>query len=118
MERVGFTMRLLPGQEAAYRQRHADVWPEILDALKTVTQAGQNPFDSMFGSVRRLSTAEAAALKPRKLQVVTVKTSDTLQSLAARMAYTDAPLERFLVLNGLTSTSRLAAGQKIKLVTY
>ena len=34
MERVGFTMRLLPGQEAEYRRRHADVWPEMLDALK------------------------------------------------------------------------------------
>ncbi len=84
----------------------------------TITQAGQNPFDSMFGSVRRLSNAEAAALKPRKLQVVTVKSSDTVQSLAARMAYTDAPLERFLVLNGLSANARLNAGQKIKLVTY
>jgi L-rhamnose mutarotase len=27
-------MRLLPGQEAEYRRRHADVWPEMLDALK------------------------------------------------------------------------------------
>ena len=34
MERVGFTMRLLPGQVAEYRRRHADVWPEMLDALK------------------------------------------------------------------------------------
>ncbi len=34
MERVGFTMRLLPGQEAEYRRRHAAVWPEMLDALK------------------------------------------------------------------------------------
>jgi L-rhamnose mutarotase len=34
MERVGFTMRLLPGQEAEYRRRHADVWPEMLHALK------------------------------------------------------------------------------------
>jgi L-rhamnose mutarotase len=34
MERVGFTMRLLPGQEAEYRRRHAEVWPEMLDALK------------------------------------------------------------------------------------
>ena len=84
----------------------------------TITQAGQNPFDSMFGSVRRLSNAEAAALKPRKLQVLTVKAGDTLQSLAGRMAYSDAPLERFLVLNGLTGNSRLSAGQKVKLVTY
>jgi len=33
MERVGFTMRLLPGQEAEYRRRHASVWPEMLEAL-------------------------------------------------------------------------------------
>lgn len=34
MERVGFTMRVLPGQEAEYRRRHAAVWPEMLDALR------------------------------------------------------------------------------------
>lgn len=34
MERVGFTMRILPGQELEYRRRHAAVWPEMLDALK------------------------------------------------------------------------------------
>ena len=34
MERVGFTMRLLPGKGAEYRRRHAAVWPEMLDALK------------------------------------------------------------------------------------
>ena len=35
MDRVGFTMRLLPGQEAEYRRRHAAVWPEMLAALKS-----------------------------------------------------------------------------------
>jgi L-rhamnose mutarotase len=34
MERVGFSIRILPGQEAEYRRRHAAVWPEMLDALK------------------------------------------------------------------------------------
>lgn len=33
MERVAFTMRLLPGAEAEYRRRHAEVWPEMLQAL-------------------------------------------------------------------------------------
>ena len=33
MERVAFTMKLLPGAEAEYRRRHAAVWPELLDAL-------------------------------------------------------------------------------------
>ena len=35
MERVAFTMRLLPGAEAEYRRRHADVWPEMLDELRS-----------------------------------------------------------------------------------
>jgi Uncharacterized conserved protein len=41
MERVGFTMRLLPGAEAEYRRRHAAVWPEMLDAL---TSAGARDY--------------------------------------------------------------------------
>jgi L-rhamnose mutarotase len=35
MERIGFTMRILPGQEDEYRRRHAAVWPEMLAALKS-----------------------------------------------------------------------------------
>ena len=85
----------------------------------TLTQAGQaGVFNGMFGSMRRISASEAGSIRPRKLSVVTVRSGDTVQSLAARMAYTDAPLERFLVLNGLNANSRLAAGQKVKLVTY
>ncbi len=34
MERIGFTMRILPGQEVEYRRQHASVWPEMLTALK------------------------------------------------------------------------------------
>jgi L-rhamnose mutarotase len=34
MERVGFTMRLLPDQEVEYRRKHAAVWPEMLEALR------------------------------------------------------------------------------------
>jgi L-rhamnose mutarotase len=34
MERIAFTMKLLPGAEAEYRRRHADVWPAMLAALK------------------------------------------------------------------------------------
>lgn len=34
MERIAFTMRLLPGAEAEYRERHARVWPEMIQALR------------------------------------------------------------------------------------
>jgi predicted Zn-dependent protease len=93
--------------------------PQQAYHFATISQAGQaSQFDSMFRSIRRISATEAAAVKPRKLAVVTVKSGDTLSSLSARMAYTDKPLERFLVLNGLTSSSRLQPGQKVKLVVY
>jgi predicted Zn-dependent protease len=83
-----------------------------------ISQAGGlGVFNPLLGSLRRISASEAGAVKPRRLAVVTVKAGDTLQSLAARMAYRDAPLERFLVLNGLQSDARLAPGQKVKLVT-
>lgn len=84
-----------------------------------ITPAGRaSTFDSMFGSVRRLSSAEASAVRPRKVQVVTVRSGDTLRSLASRMAYTDAQMERFLVLNGLPANATLRSGQRVKIVTY
>lgn len=85
----------------------------------TISQAGgAGVFNPMFQSVRRISTAEAAAVKPRKLAVVTAKAGDTVQSLSARMAFDTAKLDRFLVLNALTQSSRISAGQKVKLITY
>lgn len=85
----------------------------------TMTQAGAaTPFTPMYQSVRRISAAEAAAVRPRKLVVVTAKKGDTVQSLGAKMAYTDAPLDRFLVLNALTARSAITPGQKVKIITY
>lgn len=85
-----------------------------------MTAQGQNfgPFSGMTQSFRRISAAEAAAVKPRKVAVVTVKSGDTLNTLSARMAYDDYKMERFLTLNALTASSKLTAGQKVKIVTY
>lgn len=52
MERVGFVMRLLPGQEAEYRRRHAAVWPEMLDALRAAGAHNYSIYlrgDDLFG---------------------------------------------------------------------
>lgn len=82
-----------------------------------ITPAGQGAvFNPMFSSMRRISASEASAVTPRKVQVVTVRSGDTVSSLAARMAYTDQKEARFRVLNGLSSSDTLRAGQKVKLV--
>ena len=80
--------------------------------------SGVAPFTSMINSLRRISPEEAAAIRPRVIHVETVRAGDTLQSLADRMAYRDFKLERFLSLNDLTGQSRLAPGQRVKLVVY
>lgn len=85
----------------------------------TISQAGQGAvFNPMFGSLRRIGAEEAGAVRARKLEIVTVRAGDTVQSLAARMAYPSAQLERFLVLNGLAANARLEAGQRVKIVSY
>lgn len=79
---------------------------------------GIQPFAGMVNSMRRITPAEAAAIRPRIIQVQTVGPGDTVHSLAGRMAYRDFRLERFVSLNGLAANARLVPGQKVKLVVY
>ncbi|GLK42493.1 MULTISPECIES: M48 family metalloprotease [Novosphingobium] len=85
----------------------------------TLAQAGgAEVFTPMFRSIRRISATDAGSVKPRLLRVVTVRQGDTVRSLAAKMAYTDAAVDRFLVLNGMDANTALTPGQKVKIVTY
>ena len=82
-----------------------------------MTPAGRAAtFNPMFQSMRRITQAEANAVVPRKLQVVTVARGDTVASLARRMAYDTAQEDRFRVLNALGSGDTVTPGQKVKLV--
>ena len=80
--------------------------------------AGVGPFVPMVDSLRRITPNEAAAIRPKVIDVVTVRPGDTVQGLASRMAYRDFQMDRFLSLNGLAANARLAPGQKVKLVVY
>ncbi len=85
----------------------------------TIAPAGRaSVFSPMYQSMNRLSGAQAAAIKPRKVDVVTVKSGDTISSLSSRMAYTSYQQDRFLVLNRLNANDGLRAGQQVKIITY
>jgi predicted Zn-dependent protease len=79
---------------------------------------GIGPFTTMVNSLRRITTQEAAAIRPRIIHVETVRPGDTVQTFASRMAYREFKLERFLSLNGLAPNTALTPGQKVKLVIY
>ena len=84
----------------------------------TIVPANTTPFTSMYESVARLTDKQAAEIKPRKIRVVTAGRSDTVASLAGRMAYKNFQTERFLALNGLSANATLTSGQKVKIVIY
>jgi predicted Zn-dependent protease len=80
--------------------------------------AGLGPFASLVRSVRRMTAAEVAAVKPRKIQVLTVRSGDTVASLSARMAYANLKTERFLTLNAIPTGTALRPGQRVKIIIY
>jgi predicted Zn-dependent protease len=77
---------------------------------------GTGPFSSMIQSMRRMTAEQAAAVKPRRIDVVTVRSNDTVQSLANRMAYPDFQVDRFRTLNALGPNETLQSGRKVKIV--
>ncbi len=84
----------------------------------TVSAADSSPFDAMYSSFARMTASEAAAVKARKIKIVSVAKNDTVATLASKMAYSNFQTDRFLALNGMRSDVKLTPGQKVKIVTY
>lgn len=78
--------------------------------------AGAAAIAQLFASFRRLSPAEAAALRPRVIRTVRVGPGDTPATLAARTA-DPAPGPLVALLNGLDARP-LRPGSPAKIVTY
>jgi predicted Zn-dependent protease len=106
------------------RQGTADVGVSVIRwerdfAFLFVTQAPagrSEAMDTLLRSFRRLSPAEAASVgKGLKVDVVTVKPGDTVDSLARRMAFPDNQLMRFLALNGMEARP-LKPGERLKII--
>jgi len=67
-------------------------------------------------SFRRISKAEADAVKALRIKVVTVKDGDTSKSLAAGFPFEAFRLRWFETLNGLRPGERLKLGMRVKIV--
>ena len=113
--RVNTDSGLIDASVAAYQWDPQRVYYFV---MLTPGGYGVQPFATMINSLRRITPAEAAAIRPRIMHIETVRPGDTVQSLASRMAYRDFRLERFLSLNGLMPNATLTPGQKVKLVVY
>ncbi len=85
-------------------------------AAKTMTASSDRAFRESVATFRRMSLKESAQIHPLRLKIVAVRADDTVEKLARRMAVDDRPLERFLVLNGLSAHDTLKPGDKVKIV--
>ena len=71
-------------------------------------------FREAVNTFRRLSPEEVQGAKPLHLKVVTMDASAA--EMARRMAVSDRPLERFLILNGRTAADPPKQGDQVKLI--
>jgi predicted Zn-dependent protease len=67
-------------------------------------------------TLKYLSEAEAKAIKPLRLKVVTVQPADTAEKFAEQLPFGRFKLEQFRVLNGLREGETLKPGERVKLV--
>ena len=58
----------------------------------------------------------AAAIRPMQIRIITAGKTDTVASLAQRMAFSDYREERFRALNGLQPGDTITLGQRVKIV--
>jgi len=82
----------------------------------SITASYSEPFRATTYSLRRLSNAEVAALRPLRLRVVEVRAGDTIETLSRRMAFDDLRRERFMVLNGIDHEGQLQPVMLVKIV--
>jgi predicted Zn-dependent protease len=100
----------------AIRERPERLYRMVFVTPPSLTVALATEMQRTTFSFRLLSREEAAAIRPLRLKIVTVKEGDTAQALANRMPFEAHRLEWFEVLNDLQRGQPLVPGVKLKII--
>jgi predicted Zn-dependent protease len=100
-----------------YAVRFSNDVYRFIFASKRLTPDIDKTFHDAVVSFRRMSLAETSSAKPLRIRIVTVGEDDTVEKIAARMSIHDRAVERFRILNGLTTTDKVKPGDQVKVVT-
>lgn len=76
----------------------------------------QAAFESSIGSFRSLSRAEAASIKPNRIDLYVVRQGDTWQSVAERIGQDTIPGSTLAIMNGRIPSEPPIPGDRIKVV--
>ena len=101
---------------AAIRADGDRVYRFIFVSPGRLSSAQARAYEGTVGSFRRLSAQEAAAIRARRIEIVTVAPGQGVDDLARRMAVDALAREQFEVLNGLDPGQPLVPGQEVKLI--
>ena len=100
----------------AIRFTSQQIFRFVFVAAPAVMQRLSEPFQRTTYSFKRLSPAQADALRPKILRIVSVASSDSVARFSEQMAIDKYQQERFVTLNGLGGTQRLGSRRRVKLV--
>ena len=101
------------------RHPSGKVYEFVFLSLADLGSQYDSAFRKIANSFRQISASEAAQYdKPQRIHIVTVKSGDTVQSLASRMVVSDDKEGWFRVLNNLNQGQQVQPGQQVKIVTY
>ena len=101
----------------AVRWPNGKMYRLLFLSIPNRTQNLSAGFQRTTYSLRQLTEAEAKAVQPLKLDIVTLRAGDTQESLAARFPFPDFRVERFRALNGLQPGEMPPPGVRVKVVT-
>jgi predicted Zn-dependent protease len=101
---------------AAVHESRDRIYRFLFIAPPQATRALLPEFQRTVDSFRRLSAAEAGAIKPYRIRVVTVGQGDTVETLARRMPFESQRVEMFRAINGLEPGEPVRPGRKVKII--
>jgi predicted Zn-dependent protease len=117
------------GLEAATAVAQGEQWSFRLGAVRLngrlyrlifAARSLPSPVDSEFRaslqSFHLINAQDSALAAAQAIKVVAAGSTDTGESMAARMAFLPHPLDQFLILNGLERDVPVVAGQHYKIV--
>lgn len=89
----------------------------MIFAVRMLNDDTQVRFQTLINTFRRIAPEEVNTVHPLRLTMAVAKEGDRPETLAARMAVLDRPLDYFLLLNGLERGAALHSNETYKIVT-
>jgi len=88
----------------------------LIFATRSLTDDAKARFLASINSFHRVAADEVKAIRPERISITVAKPGETAETLAAKMAVPERPLDYFLLINDLAPGEALQRGEHYKIV--